>query len=729
MDIISSGPSSMAPFSSIRTNRPSLVRLITQHRQKRLVRPHLLPLFFVMVVLYNNEGIVGNGVCSAAEALVVPFLHKRILLNSSRGGSLASPKSSTCAEIVDPSIITKNDKKPQTGLSPYSSMLHSSTKSSDSQNDSKEDISGETNLNGNVNGNINESLIKRNFSASRNGILKRSLNENLNGNLNDNLKRNLKRNLDENLDEDLNENLNGNLDEKLNRNLDENFNLNLNSEEADALLVTRFIAETSLPTNIGHFRLRAYRICSSTKEGILNEYVGKEPCVIYAKNHPPGKTNKGSSGTEAKVPIRIHDQCFTSEVFGSRRCDCRDQLVMALKYIHKNGGALIYLQQEGRGIGIANKVAAYALQDIGFDTVEANIHLGFPEDCRQYGVVPSILEDMGIESIQLMTNNPRKVKRLKQVGVDVVNTVPMVVERPNKYNRKYLETKKERMNHKNFGEMLNLSNHQEVDDPVNQILSGIASPPTEEKINSTKGTRHNGILINGGASHMELTKEDLSQTGVHASEDGYCFGRKSVEDAIAAVARGELVVVVDDENRENEGDFIMAGDLATPETMATIVRYSSGVICLAMEGKRMDELQLPPMVVNNEDPKGTAFTVTVDAAAKHGITTGISASDRARTIRLLSSEKSTVSDFNRPGHIFPLRAKENGVLSRDGHTEASIDLSRLAGCSSSGVLCEIVSEENPTEMARLPELKRFCKRHGYVLTSIVDLAQYRRDTE
>jgi len=224
MDIISSGPSSMAPFSSIRTNRPSLVRLITQHRQKRLVRPHLLPLFFVMVVLYNNEGIVGNGVCSAAEALVVPFLHKRILLNSSRGGSLASPKLSTYAEIVDPSIITKNDKKPQTGLSPSSSMLHSSTKSSDSQNDSKENTSDETNLNGNVNGNINENLIKRNFDVSRNGILKRSLNENLNGNLNDNLKRNLKRNLDENLDEDLNENLNGNLDEKLNRNLDENFN-------------------------------------------------------------------------------------------------------------------------------------------------------------------------------------------------------------------------------------------------------------------------------------------------------------------------------------------------------------------------------------------------------------------------------------------------------------------------------------------------------------------------
>jgi len=148
-----------------------------------------------------------------------------------------------------------------------------------------------------------------------------------------------------------------------------------------------------------------------------------------------------------------------------------------------------------------------------------------------------------------------------------------------------------------------------------------------------------------------------------------------------------------------------------------------------MEGKRMNELQLPAMLSKNQDPKGTAFSVTVDAAPEHGITTGISATDRAKTIQLLANPKSVPTDFRRPGHIFPLRAREGGVLTRDGHTEAAVDLSRLAGQTPCGVLCEIVSEEHPTEMMRLPEIKRFCRRHGFVLTSIVDIAQYRRDTE
>lgn len=130
---------------------------------------------------------------------------------------------------------------------------------------------------------------------------------------------------------------------------------------------------------------------------------------------------------------------------------------MSLEYIKEHGGFIIYLQQEGRGIGLANKVAAYALQDVGMDTVDANLHLGFPEDCRQYGVVPTILEDMGINSVQLITNNPRKVERIGVLGVKVTNTIPMVVDKANPYNRKYLETKKERMNHTNFGQMLSLS--------------------------------------------------------------------------------------------------------------------------------------------------------------------------------------------------------------------------------------------------------------------------------
>jgi 3,4-dihydroxy 2-butanone 4-phosphate synthase / GTP cyclohydrolase II len=199
-------------------------------------------------------------------------------------------------------------------------------------------------------------------------------------------------------------------------------------------------------------------------------------------------------------------------------------------------------------------------------------------------------------------------------------------------------------------------------------------------------------------------------------------------DAIAAISRGEMVVVVDDLDRENEGDFIMAADHCTAEKMAEIIRYSSGVICVAMEQDRLERLQLPSMVINNQDPKGTAFAVSVDATKVHGITTGISATDRAITVRLLADESATAADLSRPGHLFPLQARAGGVLTRDGHTEATVDLARLAGCAPVGVLCEIVSQDHPTEMMRLPELKRFAKERGYVLTSIADLIQYRKET-
>lgn len=492
------------------------------------------------------------------------------------------------------------------------------------------------------------------------------------------------------------------------------------SIEADKPLIARHVAETNLPTDVGHFRLRAYRVEDAMQEILKNQHVGTEPCVIYSTSKPPFG--------QKSVPVRIHDQCFTSEVFRSQRCDCKEQLKMSLEYIQEHGGAIIYLQQEGRGIGLANKVAAYALQDVGMDTVDANTHLGFPEDCRQYGVVPSILADMDIESIRLITNNPRKLDRLVALGVNVEELIPMVVERSNPHNRNYLQTKQDRMKHTNFGDMLSLDSRGAsgiVEDAVKKLqLEGVEHPKSvaEAYIND-------GEEMAAAAIASALLDAEEAEVGVTAKEDGYCFGRESVEEAIASVARGEIVVVVDDMDRENEGDFIMASDLCTPETMAIIVRYSSGVICIGMEGKRMDELNLPAMVINSEDPKGTAFSVTVDASSKHGITTGISAAERAKTMTLLGDPKSKVDDFVRPGHVFPLRAKENGVLARDGHTEAAVDLARLAGRHPSGVLCEIVSEEHPTEMARLPELKRFCKKHGFVLTSIVDIAQYRRDTE
>ncbi|AGP30817.1 bifunctional 3,4-dihydroxy-2-butanone-4-phosphate synthase/GTP cyclohydrolase II [Corynebacterium terpenotabidum] len=197
-----------------------------------------------------------------------------------------------------------------------------------------------------------------------------------------------------------------------------------------------------------------------------------------------------------------------------------------------------------------------------------------------------------------------------------------------------------------------------------------------------------------------------------------------VEDAIADIAAGKAVVVVDDEDRENEGDIIFAAELATPELIAFTVKHSSGYICATLTNADADRLGLPPMVARNEDVRGTAYTVTVDAA--EGITTGISAVDRSNTIRKLADPASTRDTFHRPGHVVPLRAKDGGVLERVGHTEASVDLAKAAGLAPSGVLCEVVSEEDPTGMARLPELRRFCDRHGLALISIEQLAEWRR---
>lgn len=484
----------------------------------------------------------------------------------------------------------------------------------------------------------------------------------------------------------------------------------------DVSIPAKFVAETNLPTDVGQYRLRAYRTAKGT-----NEFAGNEPTVIYSADKSPFGIN---GDLREDVPVRIHDQCLTSEVFRSQRCDCKEQLKMALEYIGENGGAIIYLQQEGRGIGLANKVAAYALQDIGLDTVDANLHLGFPEDCRQYGVVPSILADMKIGSIRLMTNNPRKVDRLRALGVNVKETLPMVVPATNQYNHRYLESKHDRMNHANLSPLF-VKNGNMVPRKAPKLPEPFVNDGEEMAANAV----HLSLTADGKTLQEDARVTEETQLGVLAREDGYCFGRQSVEDAVAAVKDGKMVVVVDDMNRENEGDLIMAADACTPEDMAKIIRYSSGVICIAMKGERMDELKLPAMMKTNEDPKGTAFSVTVDATKEHGITTGISATDRAKTVNLLADPNAKVTDFARPGHIFPLRAKEGGVLERDGHTEAAIDLSVLAGRSPSGILCEIVSEENPVEMARLPELKRFCKQHGFVMTSIVDIAQYRRDVE
>src|SRR3954462_9547268 len=198
-----------------------------------------------------------------------------------------------------------------------------------------------------------------------------------------------------------------------------------------------------------------------------------------------------------------------------------------------------------------------------------------------------------------------------------------------------------------------------------------------------------------------------------------------IENAIAAIARGEIVIVVDDEDRENEGDLIMAAEKITPEAMGFFVRHTSGVICMPMLGERLDALQLPLMVSNNTQSQRTAFTVSVDAV--HDVTTGISAADRAATVRKLISADARPDDFARPGHIFPLRYREGGVLKRAGHTEAAVDLSRLAGLSESGVLAEVVNDDGT--MARMPQLEVFAAEHGLQIITIADLIRFRRHRE
>ena len=198
-----------------------------------------------------------------------------------------------------------------------------------------------------------------------------------------------------------------------------------------------------------------------------------------------------------------------------------------------------------------------------------------------------------------------------------------------------------------------------------------------------------------------------------------------IDDVIAAIGRGEMIVMVDDEDRENEGDLIMAAQFATPEKIAFIVRHSSGVVVAPLSGERCDELRLPLMVEHNTESHRTAFTVSVDMI--EGTTTGISASDRSATLCALADPSATFASFARPGHIFPLRAREGGVLKRAGHTEAAVDLARMAGLQPAGIICEITNEDG--SMSRLPQLIEFCKEHNLLLSSIAELIKYRRHHE
>jgi 3,4-dihydroxy-2-butanone 4-phosphate synthase/GTP cyclohydrolase II len=373
--------------------------------------------------------------------------------------------------------------------------------------------------------------------------------------------------------------------------------------------------------------------------------------------------------TEGAPLVRIHSQCFTGEVLGSLRCDCNEQLEIAMRAIAAEGrGLVIYEHQEGRGIGLMAKLRAYELQDTGLDTVDANHALGFRADYRDFSLPAAILHELGVERVRLLSNNPHKSRALSAAGI-AVSQVPCEVA-PTPYSLSYLRAKKEKMGHH-----LGLGLHEQA---------GYPNP-----------------------SHDRSDFADI-------------------ESALCELRAGRMVVVIDDEDRENEGDLTMAAELVTPEAINFMATYGRGLICLAMTGERLDELDLAAMAPDNTAPHGTAFTVSIDLKG-HGVTTGISAHDRARTIRAAVDAWISPDDFARPGHIFPLRARPGGVLERRGQTEAAVDLAGLAGLYPAGVICEIVNDDGT--MARVPDLIRFCKTHGLVMVTVADLARYRLESE
>jgi 3,4-dihydroxy-2-butanone 4-phosphate synthase/GTP cyclohydrolase II len=368
--------------------------------------------------------------------------------------------------------------------------------------------------------------------------------------------------------------------------------------------------------------------------------------------------------------LRIHSQCLTGEVLGSLRCDCNEQLELAMQAISQEGhGLVIYEYQEGRGIGLTEKLKAYALQDTGLDTVEANHVLGFPADCRDFHLSAAIVRELGVRRVRLLTNNLQKVCALSNAGIEVIARIPCEVA-PNPHSIGYLRTKKEKMGH---------------------------------------------TLSLGKLSHRQDNVRTRNR-----------FEFASVEDAIKELRAGRMIVVVDDKERENEGDLMMAADAITPEAINFMATHGRGLICLAMTGERIDELRLDPMLPKNDALGGTAFTVSIDVKNR-GVTTGISAYDRAQTIGAAIESSSSREDFAMPGHVFPLRALAGGVLERRGHTEAAVDLASLAGFCPAGVICEIVNDDGT--MARVPDLMRFCKRHNLLMITVADLARYRLESK
>ncbi len=387
------------------------------------------------------------------------------------------------------------------------------------------------------------------------------------------------------------------------------------------------------------------------------------------------------------VPLlRIHSECLTGDVFGSLRCDCGDQLELAMRAIAREGcGVLIYEHQEGRGIGLMAKLQAYSLQDAGLDTVEANHALGLPTDCRDFGLPAAILHELGIGRVRLLSNNPEKSRAVEMFGgIKVAEQLPC--EAPaNPHSIAYLRTKKEKLGH----------------------------------------------TLRLGRRESECSSDDETNFGCAQAESippraGSRSLFESIEVAIEELRKGRAVVVADDEDRENEGDLLVAAEMITPEAINFMATHGKGLICLALTGERLDQLEIGSMMSTNDALGGTGFTVSIDAKG-YGVTTGISARDRSETIRAAIDARSLPEDFARPGHVFPLRALPDGVLERRGHTEAAVDLARIANLNPSGVICEILNDDGT--MARKPDLIRFCHKHGLKMVTIADLVEYRLECE
>lgn len=351
---------------------------------------------------------------------------------------------------------------------------------------------------------------------------------------------------------------------------------------------TEFIAECKLPTEQGHFRLRSYRykggkIVIRNGERVL-EWTEMEPVVVI----------RGDLAGKEGVTIRVHDQCFTSEVLGSKRCDCKEQLDMAMGHIMESEGALIYMPQEGRGIGLANKIAAYELQDTGMDTVDANRHLGFDDDERSYSCVPFILKDMGIKSVRLVTNNPYKINMLRGMGVAIDSVQPSFVV-PNMHNEKYLRTKVERMAH-----LLS--------------LDSLTVPPPADALAFAAAA-----ALSNKPAPIEFA---------------------TVEAAAEQLRNGNVVLVVSGDGAEARGGLVVRADASSTETVSSMGKLSGAYLEALLPGDRWDALGLGD----------AAASASVDMVGLGSI--AIAAGGRASTLSALADPGVGGDFFSKPGHVF-----------------------------------------------------------------------------